>query len=99
VRLTLVLAGAGAAAVLLTAAAVALVATDPEIRDCAAAVVAMNEANRAHLDAMRTLEGRWRRGGEPADVARLHVDLAKGELDAAQARFQLLCHYHQEPTT
>lgn len=97
-RPALVLAGAGVAAVLLTAAAVARVTTDPEIRDCAAAVVAMNEANHAHLDAMRTLEGRWRRGGTEAEVARLHVDLAKGELDAAQARFQLLCHY-PEPTT
>lgn len=96
-RPALVLAGAGAVAVLLTAAAIVRVTTDPEIRDCAAATVAMNEANHAHLDAMRTLEGRWRRGGVEAEVARLHADLTKGEVDAARARFKLLCHY-PEPT-
>jgi hypothetical protein len=97
VRPALVLAGAGAAAVLLTGAAVIRVVTDPEIRDCMAASTAAGEANSAHQDAQRLLEGRFRRGGPPADEARLHVALAKGELDAARARLQLLCHYPDNP--
>ncbi len=97
-RPALVLAGAGAAAVLLlTATAVVSLATDPEIRDCAAALADVNTANSAHQDAMRLLEGRFRRGGPAADEARLQVALAKGELDAARARLQLLCHYPDNP--
>lgn len=103
VRPALVLAGAGVAAILLTSAAVVRVATDPEIRDCAAALAAMNTANRTHQDALEVLDRatiRARRdGAEQAGVgaATATVKQVKRDLDAARDEFALLCHY-PEPT-
>jgi hypothetical protein len=94
VRAVAVVLVAAAVTVLVGATAAAVrVVRDPEVRDCAAASTAAAAANSAHQDAMRVLEGRFRRGGAPADMARLRVEEAKGELDAARARLTLLCHY------
>lgn len=98
-RWGLVLAGAATAALLLTVAAAVSLVQDETIRDCADATSAASEANAAHQDAMRRLEGRWRRGGVEAEVATLRLAETEGELDAARARLRLLCHYDAEQST
>jgi Flp pilus assembly protein TadD len=85
--------GAAVIAVVLMVAAVVSVVQDPEVQSCAAALEAADQANRARQDAMRALEGRFRRGGVEAEVAELRVDRAEALQAAARADVSLACHY------
>jgi hypothetical protein len=99
-RLVAALVAAAVTSLVLTAVvAVVHVATDPEIRDCAAAVAAVDAANRAHQDQLQALDYasvRARRDGPEAagvPVASLRADQTKHELEGARDEFTLLCHY------
>jgi hypothetical protein len=99
VRLRRVLIGAAAAALVLAAAAIVDALTDDEIRDCASALAAAQEANSAHVDTMRAMEQTRRADPRVVERASLLEEKTQHELDAARIEVMLLCHYHQEPTT
>lgn len=105
-KLVAALVAAAVTSLVLTAVvAVVHVATDPEIRDCAAATSAVDAANDANQDAMVVLDRAelraHRDGDDSARPAQLRAQQTQAELDAARAAFQLACHYYapsQPPT-
>jgi hypothetical protein len=102
VRIGLVLATAGAAALGGLAAAVAGVLADPAVQDCRGALAAANEANTALIDTYGPLvraEVRARHHGDAAaglPEARLLVEQRQHELDAARAAVTRLCHHKSD---
>jgi hypothetical protein len=103
VKLTSLLWGAAAAAVLLTAGVVVSIVRDPAVQDCAGALAAADAANAALIDTYGPLdraEVRARHGDDEAagvPAARLLVEQRRLELEAARVAVTRLCHYSPDP--
>jgi hypothetical protein len=97
VRIGFILAGAASAAVLFSGAAVARVAWDPVVRDCAGALAAADDAIAAHEYALDVLDRETYRRRVINEAAKQRAveeaDRAAKARQAAQADVARVCHY------